>query len=205
MTKDEALAMDLALEALEGLNHEDSIFAGEFEKEITTIKQVRLAPVQEPFCFVYVENGEEYFAPKGAYVPDNAQPLYTTPPAQQEPAQKPLHPEIKKVFEDYFDKCFRALAAAQPAPLQDGWILVPVTLTNDMTSAMADALEDPENERSSWDLAENMWRAMLPKVPTPPAAQRTWVGLTDEDCKGMSAGDRVLAIWADRTLKEKNT
>jgi hypothetical protein len=38
--------------------------------------------VQEPFCFFYVENGEEYFAPKGAYVPDNAQPLYTTPPAQ---------------------------------------------------------------------------------------------------------------------------
>jgi hypothetical protein len=41
------------------------------------------APVQEPFCFFYVENGEEYFAPKGAYVPDNAQPLYTTPPAAQ--------------------------------------------------------------------------------------------------------------------------
>jgi hypothetical protein len=41
MTKDEALAMDLALEALERLNHEDSIFAGEFEKEITAIKQVR--------------------------------------------------------------------------------------------------------------------------------------------------------------------
>jgi hypothetical protein len=41
------------------------------------------APVQEPFCFYYVENGEEYFAPKGAYVPDNAQPLYTTLPAAQ--------------------------------------------------------------------------------------------------------------------------
>jgi hypothetical protein len=40
------------------------------------------ALVQEPFCFFYVENGEEYFAPKGAYVPDNAQPLYTTPPVQ---------------------------------------------------------------------------------------------------------------------------
>ena len=37
---------------------------------------------------------------------------------------------------------------------------------------------------------------------TPP--QRPWVGLTDEDCKGMSAGDRVVAMWADRTLKEKN-
>ena len=36
-------------------------------------------------------------------------------------------------------------------------------------------------------------------------AQRTWVGLSDEDCKGMSAGDRVVAMWADRTLKEKNT
>ncbi len=36
-------------------------------------------------------------------------------------------------------------------------------------------------------------------------AQRTWVGLTDEDCKGMSAGDKVVAMWADRTLKEKNT
>ena len=35
--------------------------------------------------------------------------------------------------------------------------------------------------------------------------QRTWVGLTDEDCKGMSAGDKVVAMWADRTLKEKNT
>ena len=36
-------------------------------------------------------------------------------------------------------------------------------------------------------------------------AQRTWVGLTDEDCKGMGAGDKVVAMWADRTLKEKNT
>jgi len=35
--------------------------------------------------------------------------------------------------------------------------------------------------------------------------QRTWQGLTDEDCRGMSAGDRLVAMWADRTLKEKNT
>jgi hypothetical protein len=35
--------------------------------------------------------------------------------------------------------------------------------------------------------------------------KRTWVGLTDEDCKGMGAGDKVVAMWADRTLKEKNT
>ena len=34
--------------------------------------------------------------------------------------------------------------------------------------------------------------------------QRTWVDLTDDDCKGMNAGDRVVAMWANRTLKEKN-
>ena len=34
--------------------------------------------------------------------------------------------------------------------------------------------------------------------------QREWVGLTDEDCKGMSAGDKVVAMWANRILKEKN-
>jgi hypothetical protein len=50
-------------------------------KELAALK-AQPAPVQQPFCFYYVENGEEYFAPKGAYVPDNAQPLYTTPPAQ---------------------------------------------------------------------------------------------------------------------------
>jgi hypothetical protein len=41
-------ALDLALEALERMNHADSIFAGEFDKEITAIKQARSAPVQEP-------------------------------------------------------------------------------------------------------------------------------------------------------------
>ena len=35
--------------------------------------------------------------------------------------------------------------------------------------------------------------------------QREWVGLTDEDCKGMNAGDKVVAMWANRILKEKNT
>lgn len=96
MTKDEAL--DLALEALEICEQDGYIPVRLTRDSITAIKQARAldkkaenarelgldygpAPVQEPFCFYYVENGEEYFAPKGAYVPDNAQPLYTTPPA----------------------------------------------------------------------------------------------------------------------------
>ena len=43
----------------------------------------------------------------------------------------------------------------------------------------------------------------LPVYETTP--QRRWVGLTDDDYKGMSVGDQVVAMWAERTLKEKNT
>jgi hypothetical protein len=81
-------ALKLALEALENGKRVRNAEGGTKyqpdleDKAITAIKQALAAPVQEPFCFVYVENGEEYFAPKGAYVPDNAQPLYTNPPAQ---------------------------------------------------------------------------------------------------------------------------
>jgi len=44
---------------------------------------------------------------------------------------------------------------------------------------------------------------MMNKRTPPP--QRPWVGLTDEDCKGMNASDKVVAMWANRILKEKNT
>jgi hypothetical protein len=36
------------------------------------------------------------------------------------------------------------------------------------------------------------------------SAAHPWVGLTEEDCKDMSAGDKVVAMWANRILKEKN-
>jgi hypothetical protein len=37
--------------------------------------------------------------------------------AQQEAKDKPMHPEIKKLYEDYFDKCFR-----ESSPLQRTWV-----------------------------------------------------------------------------------
>jgi hypothetical protein len=40
---------------------------------------------QEPYCYVYTEHGEEYFAPPTGYVPDDATPRYTSPPAQRKP------------------------------------------------------------------------------------------------------------------------
>jgi hypothetical protein len=33
--------------------------------------------------------------------------------ALAQPAQEPMHPDIKKMYEDYFDKCFRESSAAQ--------------------------------------------------------------------------------------------
>jgi len=36
----------------------------------------------------------------------------------RKPAQ-PMHPEIKKMYEDYFDKCFRELSAAVPENFMD--------------------------------------------------------------------------------------
>ena len=86
------------------------------------------APVQEPFCFVYVENGEEYFAPKGAYVPDNAQPLYTTPPAQPAPVRPTKDVEISNMGKPFTVKAYVTPPAAQRKP---------VDLTNDEINNIA--------------------------------------------------------------------
>jgi hypothetical protein len=37
--------------------------------------------------------------------------LYTAPPRRE--AQERMHPEVKKMYEDYFDKCFRESSAQQ--------------------------------------------------------------------------------------------
>jgi hypothetical protein len=36
-----------------------------------------------------------------------------TPPAQPVQVQEPMHPEIKKMYEDYFDKCFAESSLAE--------------------------------------------------------------------------------------------
>jgi hypothetical protein len=47
----------------------------------------------------------------------------------------------------------------------------------------------------------------VPLYPTPPAAQRQWVGLTARDWNviGFTAEFRAGAEWANDKLKEKNT
>jgi len=68
------------------------------------------------------------------------------------------------------DQLRQAIADALARQVPQGYKLVPVTPTNDMTVAMANALEDPENERSSWDLAENMYSEMLAAAQDPKEA-----------------------------------
>ncbi len=84
---DNAKELGLDYEPVDGTQVSKVWWDGEklMAKPIPLVDFYQPAPLQEPFCFYYVENGEEYFAPKGAYVPDNAQPLYTTPPAPAVP------------------------------------------------------------------------------------------------------------------------
>ena len=94
MTKEEALAFDLALEALEDLQRQYSIYPNSFwdwskgRGAITAIKQARSAPVQEPVG-TYGEIYESMQAllrsglqsDQQIYAAMKDKPLYTTPPA----------------------------------------------------------------------------------------------------------------------------
>ncbi len=66
------------------------------------------------------------------------------------------------------DNCTPVYTAPQPA-LSAGWVMVPQVPTNGMTIAGANTLDDPSNDRSSWDLAENVYRAMLAAASLPPS------------------------------------
>ena len=88
---------------------------------------------------------------------------------------------------------------------------------NSKRDAAADKLQEPAQEPVALVIDGVLVKSALPEkypghlytIPpqgiyyTPP--QREWVGLTDEDCKGMSAGDKVVAMWANRILKERNS
>jgi hypothetical protein len=157
-----------------------------------------------------------------------------------EPAQKPMHPELRKMWEDYFDKCFREFSAAQPAPVREDWGPGPHEY-HSLPSEPAPVQEhEPENEPyvSLASVQEPVaWTLLLvgehhgiigkagekflghPKhyeridvYTTPPAAQRQWVGLTDEDKKGLWIADQMTnEEWSDlfsaieAKLRSKNT
>ena len=63
--------------------------------------------------FFSQEEAQEMAELKGTHA--EVRPLYATPP-QPEQEQKPMHPEMRKMWEDHFDKCF-----AESAP-QRTWV-----------------------------------------------------------------------------------
>ena len=109
-----------------------------------------------------------------------------------------------------------AQPAAQPAPVQEpvAWTARELELIDGMIRVQLDHAERCDSianrtmaeKQKCWDLERV---AVLHKIRfTPPAAQRQWVGLTDEDWEKIaemnsSFEDIVAAVEA--TLKEKNT
>ena len=88
MTKDEELAMDLALEALEYFSDTSPTMAGKAhaEEAITTIKQARSAPVQEPVAKVvpcHTPSGNRVALHTDYQHLPIGTDLYPTPPAAQ--------------------------------------------------------------------------------------------------------------------------
>jgi hypothetical protein len=93
----------------------------------------------------------------------------------------------------------------EPAPMQ-GWKLVPVEPTEDMWKAV-NKLDD-EMAAGNYDgkgcSIEQAWNCLLDAAPTPPA-QRTWVGLTDEEIDEWTPEIHTVIRAIEAKLKEKNT
>jgi len=68
---------------------------------------------------------------------------------------------------------------------------------------MTIAWYDPTNHHVSTDKHDPRFTPLGQLWPLD--VKRPWVDLTDDDCKGMSAGDILVAMWVSRILKEKNT
>jgi hypothetical protein len=184
MTKDEALAFDLALEALKELvaQTEARLFAIKHDhvalqnarEAITAIKQARSAPVQEPDAF---DDDIEVTGPttiRTRYRLEVGTKLYTTPPAAQPAPVQPVSGYIKKI-EDLIQERDDARSS------------------RDFYKRRADALQewqskmrDPERTIVCDILANGHTLEPAGDRYTPPAAQRQWVGLTDDQIRGLT-------------------
>jgi hypothetical protein len=207
MTKDEAL--DLALEALEMADELEEGYGVDFKKyglkvdkdihakyatAITAIKQARSAPTSADYAMGYAEGFN-----------DGCKPA---------PVQEPVDSiQVSKVWWDNEKLMTKPIPfvefykAAQPAP---------VPLTDEQARDMPDCWVVVKNGQILATHDEPCHHDGIQAVRYAPAAQRQWVGLTDDDVRkinqevwGYVSADhtrmRGYAHAIEAKLKEKNT
>jgi hypothetical protein len=119
--------------------------------------------------------------------PQQAEPVAWRDPSNSDPGQGCTYKKSKR---DGWPHIYsQPLYTTQPQRQLDK------TSFNDWWNGHYDDSENPHEPDSAayWSWAG--WQS----------AKRPWVGLTDEDCKRMSAGDKLVAMWAEAKLKERNT
>jgi hypothetical protein len=202
MTKDEAL--DLALEALEELQPDDAYPYSLQSKAITAIKQARSAPVQEPVA-----------------IDGNTSDGYHT------------FNELYEFRKAYNAALFNEWAAGGKCSVHKswrhhdgelcfggGWFIVVAVLPDGQISNHYEAKDwdlfaVPETECALFEFDGHTGADVVERLKaytTPPAAQRQWVGLTDEehtqiavDVGCMSSDWLFYGAAVERALKNKNT
>jgi hypothetical protein len=188
------------------------------------------APVQEPvawrtfdgeggYDYRTYDMNEDYAKEWNERNPNHkgwVEPLYTTPPEQPEPVQEPvgvfvedddighvrLNPHLQLKLKDG-DKLYTTPPTAQPAPVQERTdYAVHLNHCNiGECEGVCKYLDDDCPALKHADMKAKWDR------PTPPAAQRQWVGLTGEEILIMSQYDLEYAALigkVERKLKEKN-
>jgi hypothetical protein len=212
--KDEALK--LALEALENsvdLVREDAynaeklygnypsrqgkvtglkVLADDHEKAIAAIKQALAAPVQEPVAWMDRDGDLYANEPDKNWCPPHY-PLYTTPPAPQQDLQRLS--ALVRAQQITIDKLEQACSAPVYVKTFHGgkpWPLHPA----------------PVQERNFCERCGKRLGDFI-HTCTPPAAQRQWVGLTDEEfwdfVEDSEHNSNGLIRAVEAKLKEKNT
>jgi len=189
MTKDEAL--DLALEALEKslprlapYGEQDWL---DSRAAITAIKQARSAPVQ-PVAWMHTMLEDVVVGHRPADLnvhPDRWMPLYKDPTPCQTCQALARTVMMDQTAHD------TALPAAQPAPVQP--VAIPEYVRKAATNLHENGFQEP-----------TFIRAIVGWInSTPPAAQRPFVGLTDEDLREFDV-DPVEAKLMIAKLRSKN-
>ena len=114
--------MQMALEALE--TYQSQMSVQKFDDAVAALRAALAEPEQKPQHDYLTRYDRTCYKCSSLYCPGNCADPYTAPPQSatlaeptcQESLQvEPMHPEIRKVLEDYFDKCF----AVTRKPLDD--------------------------------------------------------------------------------------